>query len=75
VHFAAHPERTPEDVLYEFDASGLVAAGLDTSRLERLPDLGRMKPGVWYFLPKGQRDPHHGHAMPGPTIAVAYDVR
>ncbi|HEY7111361.1 MAG TPA: hypothetical protein VIA45_00395 [Thermoanaerobaculia bacterium] len=75
VHFAVHPERTAEDVVYELDASGLVAAGLDPARLKRLPELGRMTPGEWYFLPEGQLDPHHGHAMAGPTIAIAVDVR
>jgi hypothetical protein len=74
VHFAVRPERTPEDVVYELDASGLIAAGLDPARMKTLPDLGQMTPGVWYFLPKGQLDPHHGHAMAGPTIAVAVDV-
>jgi len=75
VHFAAQPERTPEGVLYEFDASGLIAAGLDPARMKQLPELGRMTPGVWYFLPKGQQDPHHAHAMPGPTIAIAVSVK
>jgi hypothetical protein len=75
VHFAAQPERTPEGVLYEFDASGLIAAGLDPARMKQLPELGRMTPGVWYFLPNGQQDPHHAHAMPGPTIAIAVSVK
>jgi len=75
VHFAAQPERTPEDVLYEFDASGLIAAGLDTSRMQQLPERGQMTPGVWYFLPKGLQDPHHGHAMGGSTIAIAINVK
>ncbi len=75
VHFAAEPARTSEDVLYEFDASGLIAAGLDPARMKQLPELGRMSPGVWYFLPAGQLDPHHGHAMPGPTIAIAVNVK
>ena len=75
VHFAAQPERTPEDVLYEFDASGLIAAGLDPARMQQLPERGRMTPGVWYFLPQGQQDPHHAHAMPGPTIAIAVSVK
>jgi hypothetical protein len=74
VHFSTHPERTVEDVVYEFDAEGLIAAGLDPARLKRLPALGQMTPGVWYFLPKGQMDPHHGHAMASPTIAVAVNV-
>jgi len=75
VHFAAQPERTPEGVLYEFDASGLIVAGLDPARMKQLPELGRMTPGVWYFLPNGQQDPHHAHAMPGPTIAIAVSVK
>ncbi len=75
VHFAARPERTPEGVIYEFDASGLIAAGLDPARMKQLPELGRMTPGVWYFLPKGQLDPHHAHAMAGATIAIAVNVK
>jgi hypothetical protein len=75
VHFATQPEGTAEDVVYEFDASGLIAAGLDPIRLQQLPERGRMTPGVWYFLPKGQRDPHHAHVMSVPTIAIAIDIR
>jgi hypothetical protein len=75
VHFATQPQRTPEGVLYEFGASGLIAAGLDPARMKQLPDLGRMTPGVWYFLPKGQQDPHHGHAMANPTVAIAVNIK
>ena len=75
VHFATQPERTPEDVVYEFDASGLIAAGLDPARLQQLPEIGRMTPGMWYFLSKGQQDPHHAHAMANPTIAIAINVQ
>ena len=75
VHFATQPERTPEDMVYEFDASGLIAAGLDPARLQQLPERGKMTPGVWYFLPKGQQDPHHAHAMPAPTIAIAVNIK
>ena len=75
VHFATQLERTPEDIVYEFDASGLIAAGLDPSRLQQLPERGQMTPGTWYFLPKGQPDPHHGHAMASPTIAIAINVK
>jgi len=74
VHFATQPERTQEDVLYEFDASGLIAAGLDPAHMKQLPERGQMTPGVWYFLPKGQQDPHHGHAMGGSTIAIATNL-
>lgn len=75
VHFATHPESTPEDVIYELDASGLIAAGLEPARLKHLPELGRMTPGIWYFLPEGQSDPHHAHAMAAPTIAIAVNVK
>jgi hypothetical protein len=75
VHFATQPERTPEDVVYEFDASGLIAAGLDPSRLQKMPGRGQMTPGVWYFLPKGEQDPHHAHAMSAPTIAIAVNIK
>src|SRR5216110_112078 len=75
VHFATQLERTAEYVVYEFDASGLIASGLDPTRLQQLPERGRMTPGVWYFLPKGQQDPHHAHAMSAPTIAIAINVR
>ena len=75
VHFATMPENMAEDVVYEFDGSGLIAAGLDPSRLQQLPERGRMIPGVWYFLPKGQQDPHHAHAMANPTIAIAINVK
>ena len=75
VHFATMPENTAEDVVYEFDASGLIAAGLDPSRLQQLPARGQMTPGVWYFLPKGQQDPHHARAMAAPTIAIAINVK
>ena len=75
VHFADQPERTSEDVVYEFDASGLIQAGLDPARMKQLPGLGRMTPGVWYFLPQGQPDPHHAHAMSAPTIAIAVNVK
>ena len=75
VHFATEPERTKEDIVYEFDASGLIGAGLDTTRLQQLPERGQMTPGVWYFLPKGQQDPHHAHAMASPTIAIAVNIK
>src|SRR4029450_9709717 len=45
------------------------------ARMQQLPERGRMTPGVWYFLPRGQQDPHHAHAMPNPTIAIAVNVK
>jgi hypothetical protein len=44
VHYASQPEATAEDVVYEFDATQLLAAGLDPQRVPRLPALGKMDP-------------------------------
>ena len=37
----AQPERTSEDIVYELDASGLIAAGLDPARIKQIPELGQ----------------------------------
>ncbi|MCI0611678.1 hypothetical protein L0244_01680 [bacterium] len=75
VHFANDLDATKEDIVYEFDASGLIKAGLDTNQLATLPPLGKMEPGKWYFLPQGTDDPHHKHKMANPIIAIAIDVK
>ena len=75
VHYASQPESTGEDVVYEFDATQLLAAGLDPQRVPRLPALGKMEPGKWYFLPSGVIDPHHQHDFATPTIALAVNVK
>jgi hypothetical protein len=75
VHYASHPETTAEDVVYEFDATQLLAAGLDPDRVPKLPALGKMEPGKWYFLPAGVIDPHHQHDFATPTIALAINVK
>jgi hypothetical protein len=75
VHYASQPESTVEDVVYEFDATQLLAAGLDPQRVPMLPALGNMKPGKWYFLSSGVIDPHHRHAFVTPTIAIAVNVK
>jgi len=75
VHYVSQPEATAEDVVYEFDATQLLAAGLDPQRVPKLPSLGNMEPGKWYFLPSGVVDPHHQHIFRTPTIAVAVNVK
>ena len=75
VHYASQPEATAEDVIYELDATQLLAAGLDPERVPKLPALGNMEPGKWYFLPSGVIDPHHQHDFPTPTIAMAVNVK
>jgi hypothetical protein len=75
VHYASQPEATAEDVVYEFDATQLLAAGLDPQRVPKLPALGNMEPGKWYLLPSGVIDPHHQHIFATPMIAVAVNVK
>jgi hypothetical protein len=75
VHYASQPEATAEDVVYEFDATQLLAAGLDPQRVPKLPALGNMEPGKWYFLPSEVIDPHHQHVFATPTIAIAVNVK
>jgi hypothetical protein len=75
VHYASQPEATTEDVVYEFDATQLLAAGLDPERVPKLPALGNMEPGKWYLLPSGVIDPHHQHVLSAPTIAIAINVK
>ena len=75
VHYSSRPEATAEDVVYEFDATQLIAAGLDPQRVPKLPALGNMEPGKWYFLPSGVIDPHHQHDFATPTIAIAVNVK
>ena len=74
-HYAKRPDRTREDIVYEFAAAPLVKAGLDPQKLALLPVLGKMEPGQWYYLPEGQVDPHHQHTMQGATLLIAVDVR
>jgi len=75
VHYASDLDTTAEDVVYEFDATQLLAAGLDPERVPKLPALGKMEPGKWYFLPGGIMDPHHQHVFHTPTIAIAVNVK
>jgi len=75
VHYASQPEAAAEDVVYEFDGTQLLAAGLDPQRLPKLPALGKMEPGKWYFLQRGSIDPHHQHVFHTPTIAIAVNVK
>ena len=75
VHYASQPETTAEDVLYEFDATQLLAAGLDPRRVPKLPALGNMEPGKWYFLASGVIDPHHQHVFATPAIAIAVNIK
>jgi len=75
VHFASNAAKTREGIVYEFDASELIKAGLNPERLTKMPSLGGMEPGRWYFLPLGTVDPHHNHTMSAVTIATAVDLR
>jgi hypothetical protein len=75
IHFASDPSSTSEDIVYQFDATELIKAGLKTDQLSTLPPLGKMEPGKWYFLPLNTSDPHHQHTMATPIIAIAVNVK
>ena len=59
-HYAINPESTSEDIIDMVDATPFVKAGLDLSKMEKLPARGKMKPFVWYYLPANEPEPHHG---------------
>jgi len=65
VHFATQPERTPEDVVYEFDASGLLRQASNvadaTATRTRPNDAGRL-----YFCQRDSQTRITARAMPTP---------
>jgi len=76
VHFAVDSSATREDVVEFVRADSLTAAGVDVSSLPRMPaQLGAKEPGVWYYLPAGEWDPHHGGAFDVPLLVRASDLK
>jgi hypothetical protein len=60
-HYAIDPSKTTEDVIDFVRVQPLIDAGIDVTKLPKLPStLGKMKNGQWYYLAKGAPDPHHG---------------
>lgn len=75
VHYASDPAKSREDIVYEFAAEPLIKAGLKADSLPKLPPLGQMQPGQWYYLAPGEIDPHHRMSMGGPMVLIAVDVK
>lgn len=74
-HYAIDPKNTKEDVIDFINATELIAAGLDPSKLAKHPGkLNAMEPSVMYFLPAGEYEPYHGTKFPFPLIIKAVDV-
>jgi len=74
-HYATHPENTKEDVIDFVNAANLEEIGTDFSKLPRFPGkLGSMIPKKWYYLPKGEYEPHHGKTFPFPVLMRAVDI-
>jgi hypothetical protein len=76
-HYAIDPSKTTEDVIDFVPAQTFIDAGIDITKLPRLPEkLGMMQDGQWYFLPKGAVEPHHGSkGFPAALIVRATDIQ
>ncbi len=75
-HFAIDPLKTKEDVVDFVNAAPLIEAGLDVTKLKRFPGkLGAMEPNVWYYLPAGELEPHHGRKFPFPLLIKAVNLK
>lgn len=76
-HYAIDPSKTTEDVIDFVKAQSFIDAGIDVTKLPRMPDkLGVMKNGQWYYLPKGAPEPHHGSkAFSRAMIIRATDIQ
>ena len=75
-HYAIDPSKTTEDVVDFVKAQPLIDAGIDVTKLPRLPsELGVMKNRQWYFLPKGGFDPHHGKKQKRALIVRASNIQ
>ncbi len=76
-HYAIDPSKTTEDVIDFVKAQSFVDAGIDMTKLPRLPsELGAMKNGQWYYVPKDGVEPHHGSmAFPVALIVRATDIQ
>ncbi|MFQ5328872.1 MAG: hypothetical protein ACE5D4_02660 [Thermodesulfobacteriota bacterium] len=75
-HYAIDPAKSKEDVIDFVNAAPLIEAGLDPKKLPRHSGtLGTMEPNQWYYLPKGEFEPHHGVRFPFPVLIKAVDIK
>lgn len=76
-HYAIDPSKTTEDMIDFVKAQSFIDAGIDVTKLPRLPaKLGVMENGQWYYLPKDSAEPHHGAAaFPVALMVRATDIQ
>ena len=75
-HYAIDPGKTREDVIDFVNAAPLIEAGLNVEKLARHSGkLGTMEPNQWYYLPKGDFEPHHGIRFPFPVLIKAVNIK
>jgi len=75
VHFSHNPEKTTEDILYFINPDNFKVAGLQVTRLPKLPTkLGKMKPFQWYYYDGKAYEPHHGGRLGKEFLVMAIDV-
>ncbi len=76
-HYAIDPSKTTEDMIDFVKAQSFIDAGIDVTKLPRLPaKLGVMENGQWYYLPKDGAEPHHGSAaFPVALMVRATDIQ
>ncbi len=75
-HFSTNPESSTNDIIDFIDARPLIEAGLDGTKLPRLPKkAGTLTPGKWYFHPAGVLEPFHNSSFPMPILVKAVDVK
>lgn len=73
-HYAVDPASTKEDVI-DFVPADALSDVLDLEKLPRFPgELGAMVPNQWYYLPSGEREPHHGTRFPFPLLLRATNI-
>ncbi len=74
-HYAIDPGVTEEDIIDFVDARPLIKAGMPVNNLPAAPtELGRMTPGQWYLVAKGQNEPHHGKTAKFPIMVRATNL-
>lgn len=75
-HYALDPSKTTEDIVDFVTAQSFIDAGIDVTRFPLMPgELGTMKNGQWYYLPKDVAGPHHGMALGLALIVRATEIQ
>ena len=75
-HYTVDPLSTQEDVIDFVNATSLIEAGVDVTKLPPFPGgLGSMEPNTWYYLAAGELEPHHGVKFDMPLLLRASNIK